>query len=321
MKKIYSLLAVLAIAVSSNAQTVVLTETFPYADATSLTTNNATTGWFQHSGTQGQITVTGGVANIAAGQTEDINKSIGTPYAMGTAGTQYQVDFTADINVLNATGLTTAGDYFMSLGGTTTTTNGTGGITALPARLYVKAGTTGYLLGVLNNSGGTVTPTYSTTEIPYGTVMSITLSYININGGSQTATLQIPGQPLLTNSTGTQAASANIASITIRQGGSATSGTGNIAIDNIVVTTYSPVLGVSDITSVKSNFVKNTLVKDEINFGSKADVKIYNMNGQVVRTASVSENKNLEVSDLAPGMYIVTGTVNGEAVSQKILKK
>lgn len=80
-------------------------------------------------------------------------------------------------------------------------------------------------------------------------------------------------------------------------------------------------LSVSDITSVKSNFVRNTMVNNEINFGTKADVKVYNMNGQVVKSASVSENNNLEVSDLAPGMYIVTGTVNGEAVSQKILKK
>ncbi len=80
-------------------------------------------------------------------------------------------------------------------------------------------------------------------------------------------------------------------------------------------------LSVSDITSINSNFVRNTLVTENIYFGSEADVKIYNMNGQVVRTAKVSENNNMNVSDLQPGAYIVTGIVNGQPVSQKILKK
>lgn len=80
-------------------------------------------------------------------------------------------------------------------------------------------------------------------------------------------------------------------------------------------------LGVVDFSNSKYSLVKNTLVSNEIVFAKKSDVKIYNMNGQVVKSASVSENKNLEVADLQPGMYIVTGTVNGEAVSQKILKK
>ena len=45
------------------------------------------------------------------------------------------------------------------------------------------------------------------------------------------------------------------------------------------------------------------------------------MNGQVVKSASVNENTSLNVADLAKGMYIVTGTVNGKAVSEKIIKK
>ena len=80
-------------------------------------------------------------------------------------------------------------------------------------------------------------------------------------------------------------------------------------------------LGVSDVINVKSNFVQNTFVADEIKFGAKSDVKIYNMNGQVVKAASVSEFRALDASDLQPGMYIVTGSVEGQPVSQKILKK
>lgn len=82
-------------------------------------------------------------------------------------------------------------------------------------------------------------------------------------------------------------------------------------------------LAVSDVKNVKAgNFVKNTLVKsDEITFGSDVkDVKVYNMFGQVVKTASVKNNEVLNVAELAKGNYIVTGTVNNEPVSQKILK-
>ncbi|MBW8360779.1 MAG: T9SS type A sorting domain-containing protein [Kaistella sp.] len=202
----------------------------------------------------------------------------------------------------------------MSLGGTAGTP-----VTSLPARVYVKSGTTGYILGVLNNSGGTVTPTYSTVEIPYGTATNVVVSYIVNNiAMTQTATLLIGSQPLLTNATGTNT-TPTIASVALRQGTS----TGNVTIDNVIVTTFAPtaVLGVSDVSNLNSNFVRNTMVNDEINFGAKSDVKVYNMNGQVVKSASVSANKNLNVSDLQNGMYIVTGMVEGTPVSQKILKK
>lgn len=92
-------------------------------------------------------------------------------------------------------------------------------------------------------------------------------------------------------------------------------------IDDIIVKT-SGSLAVSDVKNVKGSFVKNTFVKNnEIAFGANAkDVKVYNMYGQAVKTASVKENGTLNVSELAKGNYIVTGTVNNELVSQKILK-
>jgi hypothetical protein len=63
--------------------------------------------------------------------------------------------------------------------------------------------------------------------------------------------------------------------------------------------------------------VKNS----EIVFGADVkDVKVYNMTGQVVKTASVRENEILNVDELQKGSYIVTGTINNETVSQKILK-
>lgn len=101
-------------------------------------------------------------------------------------------------------------------------------------------------------------------------------------------------------------------------------GTANWRIDDISlsVTATSGVLAVSDLSSTKSNFVRNTFVKtNEITFGTQVkDVKVYNMFGQVVKTASVRENESLNVAELQKGNYIVTGTVNNKPVSQKILK-
>ncbi|SIQ17951.1 Por secretion system C-terminal sorting domain-containing protein [Chryseobacterium sp. RU37D] len=92
-------------------------------------------------------------------------------------------------------------------------------------------------------------------------------------------------------------------------------------IDDIVVTANTT-LAVSDLSKTKGSLVKNTFVKnEEITFGAQAkDVKVYNMYGQVVKTASVKENESLNVSDLQKGSYIVTGTVNNQPISQKILK-
>jgi hypothetical protein len=83
-------------------------------------------------------------------------------------------------------------------------------------------------------------------------------------------------------------------------------------------------LAVSDVYnhSTRSEFVKNSLVKNnEITFGSDVkDVKIYSASGQLIKTSSVKANETLNVADLQKGNYIVTGTVNNQSVSQKILK-
>ncbi|ROI00717.1 T9SS type A sorting domain-containing protein [Chryseobacterium daecheongense] len=95
---------------------------------------------------------------------------------------------------------------------------------------------------------------------------------------------------------------------------------GALRFDNVTVSSNSS-LAVSDIKNVKGNFIKNTFVQDdEIVFGSQVkDVKIYNMFGQVVKT-SAKDSTILNVAELTKGNYIVTGTVNNQPVSQKILK-
>ncbi len=92
------------------------------------------------------------------------------------------------------------------------------------------------------------------------------------------------------------------------------------SIDDVSLT--SGTLAVGEVLPSKYRMIKNTFVKNnEIVFGADAkDVKVFNMFGQVVKTASVKADGTLNVADLPKGNYIVTGTVNNEAISQKILK-
>lgn len=83
-------------------------------------------------------------------------------------------------------------------------------------------------------------------------------------------------------------------------------------------------LAVNELTdlSKKSMFIKNSLVKnDEIIFATEVkDIKVYTLSGQLVKTASVKNGVSLNVAELQKGNYIVTGFVDNQPVSQKILK-
>lgn len=92
-------------------------------------------------------------------------------------------------------------------------------------------------------------------------------------------------------------------------------------ISNPATLTIQPTLAVGDASASKASLVKNTVVTNSILFNAKSDVQIVNMNGQVVKSASVNENTSLDVATLPKGTYVVTGVVNGKTVSQKIIKK
>ena len=319
MKKIFTILSIVALGVSANAQTEVVNETFSYTGA--LKDN----GWVSHSGTAGQLVADGSVAKMVAGNSEDVNKAFSSAYTI-EASKYNKIEYSLTVNVADATGLTTAatGEYFIHL------VNPAGTAPAgasFVARLYIKGSTTGYSLGVLNNgavpTGGSVTPTFGT-EVAYGTPSNVVLTYIvdnTIASPTNTATLQINSQPLLTNATGIGTAPAALSGIAIREAGSATTGTGTVTLDNLVVKTYTPSLSTIDFNSQKLNLVKNTKVTNEITFGEKANVKIYNLSGSLVKSVSVENGTTLDVSSLAKGVYLIKGDVNGETVVQKIIKQ
>ena len=101
--------------------------------------------------------------------------------------------------------------------------------------------------------------------------------------------------------------------------GNASNSNDRLVIDGDVVD--DSILSVVDFNSSKNNLVKNTIIVDELVFGQKADIKIINMNGQVVKASKVVPGTIMNVSSLNKGMYIVTASVNGKTVSQKIMKK
>ena len=80
-------------------------------------------------------------------------------------------------------------------------------------------------------------------------------------------------------------------------------------------------LAVGDVSKSKISLVKNTIVKDVVTFGAKANVQVVNLNGQVVKSVSVENGTTLDVSSLAKGVYLIKGDVNGETVVQKIIKQ
>jgi hypothetical protein len=97
---------------------------------------------------------------------------------------------------------------------------------------------------------------------------------------------------------------------------------GAIRVDNVTISGIGNTLSVSDMRTEKSNFIKNSFIKNEgITFGVQVEnIKIYNMVGQIVKEASVKENETLDISELQKGNYFVIGIVNNQQVSQKILK-
>jgi len=101
--------------------------------------------------------------------------------------------------------------------------------------------------------------------------------------------------------------------------------TNNNTVDFTIATT-SPgtgTLAVSDVViGAKFNFIQNAFVEEnELIFGTEVkNIKIYNMAGGIIKRTSAKNILSLDVSDLPKGNYIVTGTINNEPVSQKILK-
>lgn len=336
MKKIYTLSLLIAASIAS-AQAA---DPFLSAAGTSLNTS----GWSTHSGnTPGQQTIIAGSltysgltsqgnkTQIISGNTEDVN--------LATANITGVAYYSAIINPINTTGLnvnSSTGDYFLA----TAATSGNGvtpnpPVTAFSARLYIKAGVTPntFNIGILNNSGGTAAPTYISTDFPVNTPLFIV---VKNDLSSNTASLFVnptiggtEGVANATNATGTTAAAAQIASIVIREGGSATSGTGNVEIDEIRVgSSYAYVTAATLKTNQNSiaglQVYPNPVVNGNLYITSDNNetksVAIYDVLGKVVVKTTVYDQP-INVSNLRGGVYIVKITEEGKTATRKLVIK
>ncbi|MCQ9636101.1 T9SS type A sorting domain-containing protein [Chryseobacterium sp. WG23] len=94
-----------------------------------------------------------------------------------------------------------------------------------------------------------------------------------------------------------------------------------LAIDDFSLTPQGGTLATGENRISSKSFVKNTSVENEIYFGVQSEVKIFNVSGQLIKTASVRENESLNVAEFQKGIYFVTGIVNGKNVSEKVIKR
>jgi hypothetical protein len=333
MKKIYSLSLFVMVAVGAFAQSV------PFTGTGLLNAN----GWTTHSGTAGQVVIlatasdsgnslskaglaasTGNRTGIVAGNSEDLNYPLTAAITTtGYLSTLIKVTDTSTLNLNSATG-----DY--SLGFTSVVGAST---TAFQARVYFKQGATPntFLIGILNNSGGTAAPSYVATDLTVNTTYLIVVKY---DLTTNTASLFINPTPgaaeptaTVTNVTGTTAAAAQIAGFVIRQAGSATAGTGTMEIDEFRAgTTFASVTPAN--LSVKQNDIAglsiypNPVTNGTLNINSDANaernVVLFDVLGKQVLKVTTS-NASINVSKLNAGVYIVKITEEGKTATRKLV--
>lgn len=294
-------------------------------------------GWATHSGTTpGQLTIStgsltystitpaGNKVALVAGNTEDVNLSCGT----AISGTAY---YSVIINLPNTTGLnlnTASGDYSIALGGTAGAT-----VTALPARIYFRAGATAdtFNLGILNNSGGTVAPSYVATNFPINTPVFAIVKYeLTTNTASlfiNPALDSTEPTATVTNNTGTGAAPTSIASVTLRQGGTATAGTGNVEFDDIrvannwaYVSSASLKINQNSISGLSfyPNPVKNGVFFINTDANAERTVTVFDVLGKQVLNLTTSNNA-INVNNLNSGVYMVKITEEGKTATRKLV--
>ena len=247
----------------------------------------------------------------------------------GNSGTTLKQDFIELYN--RGTSPVTLTNAYIQYGSATGVFGGTGtppNIFALPASITINPGKY-YLIQGATGAGGTVnldTPDFTISTLAMsatGGKVALTTDNVVVTSATQNNVIDLVGWNTNTNIfEGSGPAPVTTATTSI----SRTNGidTNNNAAD-FATGTPSPrnssFLSVGDIKVFRGNFVKNTIVTNEINFGEKANVKIYNVSGSLVKSASVEKNTSLNVSSLPKGIYVVTGEVNGQSVSQKIVKQ
>ena len=95
-------------------------------------------------------------------------------------------------------------------------------------------------------------------------------------------------------------------------------------VDDLKLTGTLKILSTPEVVNSKNIFLLNTIADNALSFQTKgnAAVKVYNVNGQLVKSATITtSNSVVDVASLPKGNYVVTAELKGEKVSYKIIKK
>lgn len=324
MKKIYTLVTILAASFAANAQT---SDSFNYTG--SLNAN----GWVSHSGqTPGEVVTTAGSLTYTGITStgdkvlldsnvlfEDINKASTSPITT----TAY---LSAIINYVDATDLATAGDYFTGFGDVAAAT----GYSKMFAQVHAKPGVTAntFNLGLRNTAGNGGTVNFDTTDLPFGTPVFIIAKYDVATGAASlwiNPTVGVSSEPTatLTNTTSTSALPASILSIFLRNG----SGTGKVEVDEMILAdNWADVNYVN--MSTKENNIEGLNIfpnpaNDVLNITSNStadkNVQLFDLTGKKV--LDVTTVSQVNVSTLKAGIYVAKINEAGKIATRKVIIK
>ena len=316
MKKIFTLLSVLSLTTLSYSQVSLTSLNTAYTQnfdglansGTSSTTLNGTlAGWYiLETGSNSNTTYTAGTGSATAGDTYSFGAASSTERALGSIASgnllsRYGAQFKNDTgNIIDQLEISYVGEEwrFDPNRGTTIkdqiTFEYSTDATSLTTGTWIPVSALTYETTNLTGTAGL----RNGNDAAYRTAISNTITGLNINAG-QTFWIRFVD----VNVSGTD---------------------DGLAVDDFSLTPKNSTLSVGDTSKSKNIFLKNTIVDNTLSFQTKgnATVRVYNTNGQLVKTANVSaQNANVNVANLPKGNYVVTAELNGETVSQKILKK
>ena len=286
MKKIFTLLSVVALGISANAQTAA----FNGSDFETWSdfTNSITSFGIKSYATQGLTQGYNGTSSL---------NITGTP-----TGNDYV--FTVK---------PTAASYPSSIGSITFWVKGTSG-KSLSFNVYMANGTNYNVFNLKDfTTSATIIPTAIQTSGNVGNGSNDYIGVIDTGGAWQKVTLDM-----------STITSVNVADNTKNFFALKVGKEVSYALDIDDVKVVSSTMGTIDVKEFDKKVKMNTLVSDNltlIELPSKSTVNIYSVDGKLVSSNRVNSGESINVSKLQKGNYIVTVEDGTNKVSRKIVKK
>ena len=287
MKKIFTILSIVALGVSANAQTAA----FNGSDFETWSdfTNSITSFGIKSYATQG------------------LTKGYNGTSSLNITGTPTGNDYVFTVKP-------TAATYPSSIGSITFWVKGTSG-KSLSFNVYMANGTNYNVFNLKDfTTSATITPTaIQATGSNAGNGSNDYIGVINTGGAWQKVTLD------MSTITSVNVADKDKNFFALKVGKDV-----SYALDIDDVKVVSSTMGTIDVKEFDKKVKMNTLVSDNltlIELPSKSTVNIYSVDGKLVSSNRVNSGESINVSKLQKGNYIVTVEDGTNKVSRKIVKK